>query len=139
MACCVGSKFFLAFSGMMTLAIGALGVANILFLSVAERTQEFGVRLAMGATPQHLKYQVLFEGFGLVSCGGGLGLLISELLVYGLAQLQLPDWLGQPSLSIWSLLISLVIMAMCALCAAYFPAKNASQLNPVNALNARSS
>ncbi|MCV5940584.1 hypothetical protein OFN64_28275, partial [Escherichia coli] len=61
-----GIQIFLGASGAMTMAVGALGVANIMFLSVTERTREIGVRLAIGATQKSILSQFILEGLILV-------------------------------------------------------------------------
>lgn len=132
-----GIQLFLGASGMMTLAVGALGVANIMFLSVTERTREIGVRLAVGATPSTILWQFILEGTLLVALGSTLGISGSYLTIATLNQLGLPDWLGVPFITGTSILISLLITACLALCAAYFPARRAAHLTPVIALTAR--
>ncbi|NOI80575.1 FtsX-like permease family protein [Vibrio tubiashii] len=132
-----GIQIFLGASGAMTMAVGALGVANIMFLSVTERTREIGVRLAIGATQNSILGQFILEGLILVAVGTGLGLTISYALVSLLSTVTLPDWLGSPVITpdsiAWSLLVTLVL----ALLASYFPARRASRLTPVIALSAR--
>lgn len=89
-----GIQAFLATSGMMTMAVGILGVANMMFLAVTERTREIGVRLAIGATPQRIKQQFLLEGLMLVVLGALAGLLFAYLAVELLKHFGLPMWLG---------------------------------------------
>ncbi len=60
-----GIQIFLGASGAMTMAVGALGVANIMFLSVTERTREIGVRLAVGATQKSILNQFILEDLSL--------------------------------------------------------------------------
>ncbi|MEJ3601265.1 ABC transporter permease [Vibrio vulnificus] len=132
-----GIQIFLGASGAMTMAVGALGVANIMFLSVTERTREVGVRLAIGATQKSILSQFILEGLFLVAVGTALGLLVAYLVVGLLSSIALPDWLGFPVITgdsiVWSLLVTLIL----ALLASYFPARRASRLTPVIALSAR--
>jgi len=132
-----GIQLFLGASGAMTLAVGALGVANIMFLSVTERTREIGVRLAIGATPNNILMQFLFEGGMLVAIGTLLGVSISYCLVIIMNQMGLPDWLGNPILTIDAIFMSLSVTVVLALLASFFPARRASNLTPVIALSAR--
>lgn len=132
-----GIQLFLGASGMITLAVGALGVANIMFLSVTERTREIGVRLAVGATPNTILWQFILEGTLLVALGCTFGIGLSYLTIATLNQLGLPDWLGTPIITSASIVGSLLITACLALCAAYFPARRAAHLTPVLALSAR--
>lgn len=132
-----GIQLFLAASGAMTLAVGALGVANIMFLSVAERTREIGVRLAIGATPTNILTQFLVEGVVLVSVGTIIGLAISAIIIQVLHLFSLPEWLGQPVITATSIAATLIITVVLALLAAFFPARRAAHLTPVIALSAR--
>ncbi|KJG58336.1 ABC transporter substrate-binding protein [Photobacterium kishitanii] len=132
-----GIQLFLAASGAMTLAVGALGVANIMFLSVTERTREIGVRLAIGATPTHILTQFMVEGAVLVIIGTGIGFSLSWLSIKFLAMSQLPQWLGIPTLTSTAIILTLTITAILALLAAFFPARRAANLTPVIALSAR--
>ncbi len=132
-----GIQIFLGASGAMTMAVGALGVANIMFLSVTERTREIGVRLAIGATQKSILSQFILEGFILVAVGTALGLMFSYAVVSVLSSMALPEWIGLPVITpdsiAWSLLVTLIL----ALMASYFPARRASRLTPVIALSAR--
>ncbi|MCG3865818.1 MULTISPECIES: ABC transporter permease [unclassified Photobacterium] len=132
-----GIQLFLGASGAMTLAVGALGVANIMFLSVAERTREIGVRLAIGATPTHILMQFMVEGAVLVTVGALCGITVSTIIIQLLNLLSLPDWLGHPVMTTTSIVVTLMITAVLALLAAFFPARRAAHLTPVIALSAR--
>lgn len=79
---------------MMTMAVGILGVANMMFLAVTERTREIGVRLAIGATPQRIQQQFLLEGLLLVVIGALVGLLLAYFGVLLLNHLGLPRGLA---------------------------------------------
>ncbi|WP_299020075.1 ABC transporter permease [uncultured Photobacterium sp.] len=132
-----GIQLFLGISGAMTLAVGALGVANIMFLSVTERTREIGIRLAIGATPTSILLQFITEGGLLVIAGTGIGLMLSCAIVTLMAVIGMPDWLGIPQITFDAVMMALSVTGVLALMAAYFPAKRASRLTPVIALNAR--
>lgn len=132
-----GIQIFLGTSGAMTMAVGALGVANILFLSVTERTREIGVRLAIGATPKAILAQFIFEGLILVAIGTALGLMLSFALVSILSMMSLPNWIGKPAITPWSIAMTLSVTFCLAYLSSYFPARRASRLTPVLALNAK--
>ncbi|MDF2152523.1 ABC transporter permease [Vibrio sp. CAU 1672] len=132
-----GIQIFLGASGAMTMAVGALGVANIMFLSVTERTREIGVRLAIGATQKTILSQFVLEGFILVAAGTALGLMVAFGVVSLLANMALPQWLGSPVITPDSIGWSLLVVLVLALLASYFPARRASRLTPVIALSAR--
>lgn len=132
-----GIQIFLGASGAMTMAVGALGVANIMFLSVTERTREIGVRLAIGATQKSILNQFILEGLILVAVGTALGLMVAYLVVALLGSITLPEWLGFPVITGDSITLSLLVTLVLALLASYFPARRASRLTPVIALSAR--
>jgi putative ABC transport system permease protein len=132
-----GIQLFLGASGAMTLAVGALGVANIMFLSVTERTREIGVRLAIGATPNNILGQFLVEGGILVACGTVIGIASSYAIIALLNYIGMPEWLGLPMITLDAIWLSLAVITVLALLASYFPARRASNLVPVIALNAR--
>lgn len=132
-----GIQIFLGASGAMTMAVGALGVANIMFLSVTERTREIGVRLAIGATQVSILSQFIIEGLILVAVGTAMGLMLSFSLVALLGTVALPEWIGSPVITPDSIALSLLVTVVLALMASYFPARRASRLTPVLALSAR--
>ena len=77
----LGLKLVLGFIGVLTLAIGGVGVMNIMFVSVTERTREIGIRKALGARRQAILLQFLLEGLVTAFAGGAAGVALSWLLV----------------------------------------------------------
>lgn len=132
-----GIQAFLGASGIMTLAVGALGVANIMFLSVTERTREIGVRLALGAKQRDILNHFILEGCLLVAFGCGLGVTLAYLVVHSLNAWGVPPWLGVPEITSGSLWLTVSVTLVLALLAAWFPALRAAKLTPVIALSAR--
>ena len=128
-------NLFLGFCGLLTLAVGGISVANMMFLIVTERTPEIGLKLALGAKDKHILGQVLLESFVIVFLGGLLGFLVSSLVLISLADISLGGWLGTPSLSIPVLIGTVIILAFVALLSGFFPALRASRLQPVEALS----
>jgi putative ABC transport system permease protein len=129
-----GLQALLGLSGALTLGAGGIGVANVMFLIVRERTREIGVRMAVGAQDRHILGQVLLEALLIVALGGALGFALSGLVI-GLLQLApLPDWLGRPRFSPQVGLAAGAILAVVGLAAGLFPARRASRLDPVKAL-----
>ena len=77
-----GLKVVLGFIGILTLGIGGVGVMNIMFVSVQERTREIGIRKALGARRRHILLQFLLEGVATSFAGGVVGVLLSYVLVW---------------------------------------------------------
>lgn len=127
---------FLGLCGALTLAVGGIGIANTLFLIVRERTQEIGLRKAMGAQNYHILGQILLETLLLVGLGGLMGIAISITIIQLLGWVQLPDWLGRPVLSLPILVITCLVLMAIGLIAGYYPARHAARLQPVEALGA---
>jgi putative ABC transport system permease protein len=129
-----GLKALFGLGGVLTLGAGGIGVANIMFLIVRERTREIGVRLAVGARDGQILGQVLLEAFLIVGLGGFLGLTFSGLVILLVQVLPMPDWLGKPELSPTVGLLTFVVLALVGLAAGIFPARRAARLDPVRAL-----
>jgi putative ABC transport system permease protein len=130
----IGIQLFLGTCGTLTLGIGSLGVANIMFLTITERTREFGIRMAIGATTWHILFQVLLEALLITSLGGLFGYLIASSTVHALQFITLPEWLGKPIISLFSLFITITILTGFGMLAGFFPARRATKLDPVDAL-----
>lgn len=78
-----GIQIFLGIVGVFTLMVAGIGVANIMYVTVRERTREIGVKMAVGARKQHIMLQFVFESLLLALGGGLVGLVFSSLLVIG--------------------------------------------------------
>ena len=139
----LGLKIFLTIIGTFTLSIGAVGVANIMLVSVTERTREIGVLKAIGARRKHILAQVLIEGLTLTLAGGVLGFLLAAVLVSLVGSLPLlgpifQDTSGQGdvklAISFSALLISSSILVVVGVGAGMIPAMRAARLDPVQAI-----
>lgn len=131
-------KFVGFFVGGLILASGMIGVINILLISVKERTNEIGVRRALGATPWQIRGQIvqeslvltLFSGMWGVACGAGAIWLMN----YGLDLNGPVDNFASPSVNIGVIVISLFILILSGILAGLFPAVRATKIKPVDAL-----
>ena len=129
-----GVQLFLGFCGAMTLGVGGVGVANIMFLVISERTREIGLRMALGAKSHHILAQILLEAFVIVMLGALIGFSVSWLIVTSLQIIPLPEWIGMPQISMSVVYMTMLVLSLVGLLAGFFPAKRASLLDPVVAL-----
>ena len=90
------SALFLAVIGSFTLMVGGLGVSNIMYVVVEERTREIGVKLAVGAKPRFIQMQFLLETLTLTAIGGVLGFLITLGVLCRLPLPELDEYVGTP-------------------------------------------
>lgn len=127
-------EIFLGLCGALTLGVGGVGVANIMFLIVTERTREIGLRMAVGARDWQVMSQIILEACMIVGIGGIIGFLLSLLLVSLLQLSTLPSWIGHPTMSWISVFAAFIILALVAILSGYFPGRNAARLDPVEAL-----
>jgi putative ABC transport system permease protein len=130
----LGFNAFLGLVGSFTLVVGGIGVANIMYIVVRERTREIGVKRALGARRGEILGQVLFEAFLVVATGAVIGLAISTAIVKGVAMLPLEEYIGVPTVSPAVLGATLGLLLLIALLAGLFPARKAARLDPVECL-----
>jgi putative ABC transport system permease protein len=125
---------FLGSVGIVTLMLGAIGVMNIMLVSVNERTNEIGVRKALGATHLDILLQFLLEGLVLASLSGGLGLAFGFGISQALQGLQFPEGFAPPTVT-WNLgLLAVAVLTVVALSATLIPARRAALLPPAEAV-----
>jgi len=135
----LGIQIFLGVIGGLTLMIGGVGVANIMYATVKERTREFGVKMALGARPSWITGPLVLEGLAYTVFGGLLGLLFAMVIIIALSFAptegnEALQFLGKPTLSLSVGIISAAILGMIGLLAAYFPARRAASIDPAQTL-----
>ena len=130
----VAFNMFFAIVGSFTLLVGGIGVANIMYIVVRERTREVGVRRAVGATRADIMRQFFAEAAMIVMMGATLGLLLSVGLVTALGALPIKEFVGVPTISPTVLGATLMLLALVAVAAGLLPARRAAALDPVEAL-----
>ncbi len=126
--------WFLGVVGLVTLGLGAIGIINIMLVSVTERTKEIGLRKALGATHRNIMTQFFVEGAFLTALSGGIGLAISGGFMAMLAQLPSPEGFDTPRIVPSSALVAIVSLSVAGIVAGLYPARKAALLPPVEAL-----
>ncbi|HZQ24982.1 MAG TPA: ABC transporter permease [Terriglobales bacterium] len=126
--------YFLGVVGLVTLGLGAIGIINIMLVSVTERTKEIGLRKALGATHRNILTQFFVEGAFLTAFSGGIGLAITVAFVTLLAQLPSPEGFDTPRIVPSSAVAAISSLAVAGIIAGLYPARKAALLPPVEAL-----
>jgi putative ABC transport system permease protein len=125
---------FFTIVGLVTLALGGIGVMNIMLIAVRDRTREIGVRKALGATTAAVQRQFFMEGFFLTALSGGLGFVVGGGLCALVNLLPLPMRFSGMIVTPQTGLFSVATLAVVGVLAALLPARRAAQLPPVEAL-----
>jgi putative ABC transport system permease protein len=135
----LGIRVFVWFVGIATLLAGILGVSNILLITVKERTQELGIRKALGATPSSILRMVVAESLVLTSLAGYLGIVVgvgvlelASRVTQGMPQAPI----SEPEVDMKVVLAAGAILILGGLVAAIMPARHATRIQPVEALRA---
>jgi putative ABC transport system permease protein len=127
---------FLGGVGVVTLGLGAVGIINIMLVSVSERTREIGVLKAIGATKGAILAQFFWEGLLLTGISGLLGIGLSAGLMGLLDHFftgKVPGF-DPPRLVPWSAALAIVSLTLCGIAAGLYPASKAAALDPIEAL-----
>ena len=127
-------NLFLGGVGLVTLALGAIGIINIMLVSVTERTREIGLRKALGATNRSILTQFFLEGAFLTLLSGGVGIAVAAGFMTLLAQLPAPDGFDTPRLVPSSATLAVLSLSFAGIVAGLYPARKASLMQPVEAL-----
>jgi putative ABC transport system permease protein len=136
----LGVSIFLFSVGFLTLLIAGVGVANVMYVVVKERTREIGIKMAVGARRSYILAQIIFEALLLAFIGGGVGMLFSYGVIAAVRMIPAGDgmsamqFLGKPVLSLTTMLMTTAVLAAIGLAAGYFPARKAASVDPVESL-----
>jgi putative ABC transport system permease protein len=134
-----GIQMFLGIVGALTLLIGGVGVANIMFAVIKERTREIGVKMALGAKAKWIIWPFVLEALVYTFMGGAFGIIIATLLVAAATWLpvesnRVMSFLGRPTLSPQIGIATSAILGLIGLMAGYFPARRAARVDPAATL-----
>jgi putative ABC transport system permease protein len=134
------SVFFLAFNifmgliGSFTLAVGGIGVANIMFIVVQERVKEIGIRRAVGAKKSNIMMQFFLETLFIVAIGSSIGFAISYGIIRVLQYVPIKDFVGTPEMSAEVVIATVAVLSVIGLAAGLLPARRAAGLDVVECL-----
>jgi len=132
--------FFLAFNifmgliGSFTLAVGGIGVANIMYIVVQERVKEIGIKRSVGAKKSHIMTQFFMESFFIIALGSAIGFLIAYGIIAVLQFIPIKEFIGTPEFSGQVVAITLAVLLLIGLAAGLMPARKAASLNVVECL-----
>jgi putative ABC transport system permease protein len=133
----LGFNIFMGIIGAITLIVGGIGLANIMYVVVKERTREIGVRRAAGARRKTILGQFIFEAFVIIGIGAVIGFVLAVGIIGLFNALPIEDFketVGTPELDIFVALITMGILSAIGFLAGFFPARRASRLNVVDCL-----
>jgi len=134
----IGIKIFLGIIGGLTLFIAGVGVANIMYVSIKERTREIGIKMAMGARRSYILVQFLIEALIITFVGGLGGMSISYVLTEAFKRVPIEsdvlDMMGRPTISLEIGIIVITILGIMGILSGLFPAMKAASVSPVESL-----
>jgi putative ABC transport system permease protein len=134
----LGIQIFLGIIGGLTLFVGGMGVANIMYAVVKERTREIGVKMALGAKERQVMLPFVLEALLMTVVGGILGTAVSLGLIVAIAALPLKgealELLGRPTFSPAIAAATAIVLGTIGSLAGFFPARHASSVNPAVSL-----
>ena len=132
--------FFLAFNlfmgliGSFTLAVGGIGVANIMFIVVQERFKEIGIKRAVGAKKSNILFQFFMETFFIIGIGSVLGFAIAFVIIQLLQYIPIKEYVGTPEFSFQVAAVAVSVLAIIGFIAGIMPARRAANLDVVECL-----
>ncbi len=131
-----GVNFLIWLVGLGTLLAGAIGVSNIMMVTVRERTTEIGIRRAIGATPRNILSQIISESIVLTLVAGMSGILFAVLILQMLEMGNTEDGIVSAHFQVdfWTAILAAVVISLMGVLAGLAPAARAMAIKPVDAM-----
>ena len=134
----LGLQIFLGIIGGLTLIISGVGLANIMYVSIKERTREIGIKLALGAHPKQILRQIVSESFFFSIIGAGIGTTAALIIIEILKTIEPTNmalaFLTHPQVSGEIAIVTILTLTLITFFAGFFPARKAAKANPITAL-----
>lgn len=133
----LGFNIFMGIIGVITLIVGGIGLANIMYVVVQERTKEIGIRRSVGAKSRHILGQFLLEAFMVIGVGAVVGFVLAVGIIQLVAALPIEGFkeaVGTPELNLKVAVITMLILGSIGFLAGFFPARKAARLEVVDCL-----
>ena len=128
--------YIIIFVGIGTLLAGIIGISNIMVFVIKERTKEFGIRKAVGATPSSIIWMVLQESIFITTISGYIGLFAGVVFLSSLGNtLKDKFYITDPYVDLNTAVMATIMLIVFGAIAGYIPAKRASKIKPIVALN----
>ena len=127
-----GVNFLILLVGLGTILAGAIGVSNIMMVTVRERTTEIGIRRAIGATPKDILSQIILESITLTIASGTAGIVFAVLLLSSLEVATSHQAAFQ--IGFWPAVAALFLLTLLGVLAGLAPASRAMKIKPVDAM-----
>jgi len=133
----LGFNIFMGLIGAITLVVGGIGLANIMYVIVQERTPEIGVRRSVGAKRSTIMAQFILEAFVVIGIGAGIGAILAIGIIYLFNVIPLGNFgeaVGKPVLNPMVAVVTVAILGTIGFLAGFFPARRASRLNVIDCI-----
>jgi putative ABC transport system permease protein len=130
----LGFNIFMGMIGTITLIVGGIGLANIMYVVVQERTREIGIRRSIGAKQKTILGQFVLEAFLIIGIAAAIGFALALIMIKLISLLPIEDYVGHPEINLTVALVTIAILGAIGFFAGFFPARRASKLDVVECL-----
>ncbi|HTR82132.1 MAG TPA: ABC transporter permease [Bacteroidota bacterium] len=127
-------NLFMALIGSFTLAVGGIGVANIMYIVVQERIKEIGIKRAVGAKRSNILFQFFMETFFIIAIGSTIGFAIAYGIIQLMQYIPIQEFVGTPVLSLQVAAATVFVLSVIGFTAGVMPARRAANLDVVDCL-----